>query len=74
MSFDGAAQIKFPQIGKVCLEDDVEIGANTTIDRGSWRDPDRAGDEDRQPRADRSQRAIGRGSSSPRRPGSPGAP
>ncbi len=33
--FDGAAQVKFPQIGKVCLEDDVEIGANTTIDRGS---------------------------------------
>ena len=26
---------KFPQLGKVILEDDVEIGANTTIDRGS---------------------------------------
>lgn len=27
--------LKFPQIGRVILEDDVEIGANTTIDRGS---------------------------------------
>lgn len=26
---------KFPQTGKVIIEDDVEIGANTTIDRGS---------------------------------------
>jgi len=26
---------KFPQIGKLIIEDDVEIGANTTIDRGS---------------------------------------
>jgi UDP-3-O-[3-hydroxymyristoyl] glucosamine N-acyltransferase len=26
---------KFPQVGKVELQDDVEIGANTTIDRGS---------------------------------------
>jgi UDP-3-O-[3-hydroxymyristoyl] glucosamine N-acyltransferase len=26
---------KFPQIGNVIIEDDVEIGANTTIDRGS---------------------------------------
>jgi UDP-3-O-[3-hydroxymyristoyl] glucosamine N-acyltransferase len=26
---------KFPQVGKVVIEDDVEIGANTTIDRGS---------------------------------------
>lgn len=29
---------KFPQIGKVVLGDDVEIGANTTIDRGSMSD------------------------------------
>lgn len=28
-------QWKFPQMGAVELEDDVEIGANTTIDRGS---------------------------------------
>jgi UDP-3-O-[3-hydroxymyristoyl] glucosamine N-acyltransferase len=27
-----------PQLGRVILEDDVEIGANTTIDRGSSRD------------------------------------
>lgn len=26
---------KFPQVGDVEIEDDVEIGANTTIDRGS---------------------------------------
>jgi UDP-3-O-[3-hydroxymyristoyl] glucosamine N-acyltransferase len=27
--------IKFPQVGRVIIEDDVEIGANTCIDRGS---------------------------------------
>ncbi|MGI8812255.1 MAG: UDP-3-O-(3-hydroxymyristoyl)glucosamine N-acyltransferase [Pyrinomonadaceae bacterium] len=27
--------VKFPQIGKVVIEDNVEIGANTCIDRGS---------------------------------------
>ncbi|HEX5325562.1 MAG TPA: UDP-3-O-(3-hydroxymyristoyl)glucosamine N-acyltransferase [Acetobacteraceae bacterium] len=27
-----------PQLGRVVLEDDVEVGANTTIDRGSLRD------------------------------------
>src|SRR5213594_2347296 len=32
---DGAALVKFPQIGNVIIEDDVEIGANTCIDRGS---------------------------------------
>jgi UDP-3-O-[3-hydroxymyristoyl] glucosamine N-acyltransferase len=32
---DGSRQWKFPQVGAVILEDDVEIGANTTIDRGS---------------------------------------
>lgn len=32
---DGAAYMKFPQVGKVIIEDDVEIGANTCIDRGS---------------------------------------
>jgi UDP-3-O-[3-hydroxymyristoyl] glucosamine N-acyltransferase len=33
--FDGDAYIKFPQVGTVVIEDDVEIGANSTIDRGS---------------------------------------
>jgi UDP-3-O-[3-hydroxymyristoyl] glucosamine N-acyltransferase len=32
---DGSEYVKFPQIGKVIIEDDVEIGANTCIDRGS---------------------------------------
>jgi UDP-3-O-[3-hydroxymyristoyl] glucosamine N-acyltransferase len=26
---------KFPQVGRLMIEDDVEIGANTTIDRGA---------------------------------------
>jgi UDP-3-O-[3-hydroxymyristoyl] glucosamine N-acyltransferase len=29
---------KIPQIGRVILQNDVEIGANTTIDRGALRD------------------------------------
>ncbi|WP_421723679.1 UDP-3-O-(3-hydroxymyristoyl)glucosamine N-acyltransferase [Bauldia sp.] len=29
---------KIPQVGRVIIQDDVEIGANTTIDRGSNRD------------------------------------
>jgi len=33
--FDGAEQVKFPQVGRVLIERDVEIGANTTVDRGS---------------------------------------
>jgi len=33
--FDGLQQVKFPQAGGVIIEDDVEIGCNTTIDRGS---------------------------------------
>ena len=32
---DGEGHVKFPQVGKVVIEDDVEIGANTCIDRGS---------------------------------------
>jgi UDP-3-O-[3-hydroxymyristoyl] glucosamine N-acyltransferase len=32
---DGGRYWKFPQAGGVVLEDDVEIGANTAIDRGS---------------------------------------
>jgi len=30
--------IKVPQIGRVVIQDDVEIGANTTVDRGTTRD------------------------------------
>jgi UDP-3-O-[3-hydroxymyristoyl] glucosamine N-acyltransferase len=30
--------ISIPQLGRVILEDDVEVGANTTIDRGSSQD------------------------------------
>jgi UDP-3-O-[3-hydroxymyristoyl] glucosamine N-acyltransferase len=33
--FGDARHIKFPQIGSVEIGDDVEIGCNTTIDRGS---------------------------------------
>ncbi len=33
--FDGRQQVKFPQAGAVVIENDVEIGANTTVDRGS---------------------------------------
>lgn len=33
--FDGSKHWKFPQAGEAVLEDDVEIGCNTTIDRGS---------------------------------------
>ena len=32
-AFDGHAHRKIPQVGGVLIEDDVEIGANTTIDR-----------------------------------------
>jgi len=32
---NGERYIKFPQVGKVIIEDDVEIGANTCIDKGS---------------------------------------
>jgi UDP-3-O-[3-hydroxymyristoyl] glucosamine N-acyltransferase len=31
----GQAHKKFPQIGQVVIEDDVEIGSNSTVDRGS---------------------------------------
>lgn len=30
--------VKVPQIGRVVIQDDVEVGANTTIDRGTTRD------------------------------------
>ena len=32
---DGGAYVKVPQVGSVVIGDDVEIGANTTIDRGA---------------------------------------
>jgi UDP-3-O-[3-hydroxymyristoyl] glucosamine N-acyltransferase len=31
----GGAMVKVPQVGRVVIEDDVEIGANTTIDRAT---------------------------------------
>jgi UDP-3-O-[3-hydroxymyristoyl] glucosamine N-acyltransferase len=34
----GGQYIKVPQLGRVIIEDDVEVGANTTIDRGSTPD------------------------------------
>ncbi len=37
------AGVKIPQTGRVCMGDDVEIGANTTIDRGAL-DDTRIGD------------------------------
>lgn len=33
-----AGHLKVPQIGRVVIQDDVEIGANTTVDRGANRD------------------------------------
>ncbi len=30
--------LKVPQVGRVIIQDDVEIGANSTIDRGATRD------------------------------------
>ncbi|KJR40108.1 UDP-3-O-[3-hydroxymyristoyl] glucosamine N-acyltransferase [Candidatus Magnetoovum chiemensis] len=33
--FDGKSHVKIPHVGKVIIEDDVEIGANTTIDRAT---------------------------------------
>jgi UDP-3-O-[3-hydroxymyristoyl] glucosamine N-acyltransferase len=32
---DGGQHLKFPQVGSLEIEDDVEIGANATVDRGS---------------------------------------
>jgi len=34
-AWTGAAYLKIPQAGRVIIEDDVEIGANTCIDRGA---------------------------------------
>ncbi len=35
---DGATWVKTPQVGRAVLGDDVEIGANTTVDRGALDD------------------------------------
>jgi UDP-3-O-[3-hydroxymyristoyl] glucosamine N-acyltransferase len=37
-SADADGFVKVPQLGRVVIEDDVEIGANTTIDRGAGPD------------------------------------
>jgi len=37
-AFDGSAHRKIPQVGGVLIEDDVEVGANTTIDRATFGD------------------------------------
>jgi UDP-3-O-[3-hydroxymyristoyl] glucosamine N-acyltransferase len=34
-AFDGQAHRKIPQVGRVVVEDDVEIGANVTVDRAT---------------------------------------
>ncbi len=38
VALDPAGCVKVPQLGRVIIHDDVEIGANTTIDRGSGPD------------------------------------
>lgn len=35
---DPKGHVKLPQVGRVIIEDDVEVGANTTIDRGAGPD------------------------------------
>ncbi|MEA1938197.1 MAG: UDP-3-O-(3-hydroxymyristoyl)glucosamine N-acyltransferase [Pseudomonadota bacterium] len=37
-AIDPAGYVRVPQLGRVIVEDDVEIGANTTVDRGSGPD------------------------------------
>jgi UDP-3-O-[3-hydroxymyristoyl] glucosamine N-acyltransferase len=56
MARDAGAWVKIPQVGKVRIGDDVEVGANTTIDRGALDDTGggRRG-EARQPDPDRAQ-------------------
>src|SRR5690348_4441486 len=34
----GGGHVKVPQVGRVIIQDDVEIGSGTTIDRGAIRD------------------------------------
>ena len=60
---------KVPQLGNVVIEDDVELGANVTVDRATFgRTRHRARDQGRQPRPDRPQRDD-RAAQHPRRPG-----
>jgi UDP-3-O-[3-hydroxymyristoyl] glucosamine N-acyltransferase len=33
---DGVKNLKIPQMGRVVIEDDVELGANTTVDRATF--------------------------------------
>ena len=35
---DGDAWVRVPQLGRVVMDDDVEVGANTTVDRGALDD------------------------------------
>jgi len=37
-AWDGSSHLKIPQVGAVVLEDDVEVGANSCIDRGALGD------------------------------------
>ncbi|MDQ6953150.1 MAG: UDP-3-O-(3-hydroxymyristoyl)glucosamine N-acyltransferase [Mariprofundaceae bacterium] len=37
-AWSGQSYVKIPQVGRVMIHDDVEIGANTTIDRGTLGD------------------------------------
>lgn len=37
-AMDAKGHLKVPQIGRVIIQNDVDIGANTTIDRGALRD------------------------------------
>ena len=37
-AMDRTGHLKVPQIGRVIIQDDVEVGANTTIDRGALKD------------------------------------
>ena len=38
MANDGGRWVKIPQVGRVVMGEDVEVGANTTIDRGALED------------------------------------
>jgi len=37
-AMDPAGHVRVPQLGRVIIEDDVEIGANSTVDRGAGPD------------------------------------